>query len=269
MFYSNSRADQDSALASRRETLLSEQGCLCQALKRCPASAFTREHTNLCSCPRASRARRQLGDAGEAEGSRASPPPAPPAVPRCTHPPSPPFQGPESHGSYLAIISSINTERRQGALSKSWPHETASSARRGFQGSRGLSTGWGNCSKRIIPAPQTESLYPHSFKQLLRPKMKRKQESAVKLLTHAELGSTLWQVLLRLAPKPGQWPREGGALSWGQSTNRLCPSQPGLPKPQDGKHALAKLRLFNFERAPFLKLKHHLSNLGTDVPDTV
>ena len=104
MFYSNSRADQDSALASRRETLLSEQGCLCQALKRCPASAFTREHTNLCSCPRASRARRQLGDAGEAEGSRASPPPAPPAVPRCTHPPSPPFQGPESHGSYLALL---------------------------------------------------------------------------------------------------------------------------------------------------------------------
>lgn len=45
---------QDSALASRKETLLSEQGCLCQALQRCPASAFTCEHTNLCSYPRAS-----------------------------------------------------------------------------------------------------------------------------------------------------------------------------------------------------------------------
>lgn len=91
-----------SALASRRETLLSEQGCLCQALKRCPASAFTREHTNLCSCPWVSRARRQLGDAGEAEGSRASPPPAPPSLAEVHSSTQPALPGPRE--PYLTLL---------------------------------------------------------------------------------------------------------------------------------------------------------------------
>lgn len=118
MFYSISSADQDSALASRKETLLSEQGCLCQALKRCPASAFTREHINLCSCPRASRARRQrvrwLGDAGEAGGSRASPPPAPPSLAEMHSSTQPTLPAPREPGVLFDIIISINTKRRQG-----------------------------------------------------------------------------------------------------------------------------------------------------------
>lgn len=112
---------QDSALASRKETLLSKQGCLCQALRRCPASAFTREHMNLCSCPQASRARRQQGGGctgtetlGRQRGSQTLMPHLPhPALPRCTHSRSPPFQGPENHWSYLTLLLLIPKEGKE------------------------------------------------------------------------------------------------------------------------------------------------------------
>lgn len=80
-------------------------------------------------------------DAGETEGSQTLIPHLPqPALPRCTHSPGPRFQGPENHWSSLTLLLLI-PKRRQGTLSSSWPHETASSPRRGFQGSSGPSTG--------------------------------------------------------------------------------------------------------------------------------
>lgn len=116
MFYSISSAGQDSALASRKETLLSEQGCLYLNSPRCPASAFTCEHTNLCSYPRASghvgsRVAGALAQRRwETEGVPAlHPPPAHPALPRCTHSPGPRFPGPRKS---LVFFDIINTKKK-------------------------------------------------------------------------------------------------------------------------------------------------------------
>lgn len=181
MFYSISSADPRFSTGFKKRNTPQRTGMPLPSSPKVPSLCFYPRAYESVFLTTSERARRQQGGGctgtetlGRQRGSQTLIPHLPqPALPRCTHSPGPRFQGPENHWSSLTLLLLI-PKRRQGTLSSSWPHETASSPRRGFQGSSGPSTGWGNYSNCIIPAPETESLYPHSFKKLLRPKLKRK-----------------------------------------------------------------------------------------------
>lgn len=120
----------DPARASRKETLQSEQGCLCQVLQRCPASGFPHEHHKSVILSTSGRARRQQdgGHTGISGGSQTPTPPLPPtAWPTYTFGQALPPMATGTHVSYL-----LSTKPRQAMPSPSLPCQTQISLLRGL-----------------------------------------------------------------------------------------------------------------------------------------